>query len=474
MKLRVKFLISLSALSLVFSLVMVADRTMGFKRTMLERTQDRTEYLLEFIAELSSHYLEIGNTDRLKEVLKSFDHFKNITYLKVSDAQGRPIYRMAEPGLKLVDKEPDADVFHPLDDVFDTGREIISKGEVVGYLQLGVSTKGVDEAVANLAWRGTLIGFFFTAFITFLAWLLSIKLGRELTWLSGLAENIESERLPELPSGALGSDTGDIARTLKTLHGRLREEEKKRRESEILKNDFFEMTVHDLKQPVTALKAAMDLLLSEEDRKLYDKKQIESLSKIAKTSLSMLTTMITDVLNTAKLNNPQYQPERERIDLQSFLNGCAPENAASVAAAGKRWEYAFGPELAGCWIFGDTDLIRRVIGNLVLNAIQYTPEGGAIKLGARRHDADRAAIYVSDEGEGIPDSFRQEIFKKYSTMSRSSKNLGLGLAFCKMAADRHSAFLDVQSETGKGTEIRFVVPVYSPADRGTRAAKGDK
>ena len=232
--------------------------------------------------------------------------------------------------------------------------------------------------------------------------------------------------------------------------------------------------MHDLKQPVTALKASMDLLLSDEDRKLYDKKQVEGLTKIARTSLAMLTTMITDVLNTAKLNNPQYQPERERINLESFLKECAPENAASVAAAGKRWEYEVGPELAGCWIFGDTDLIRRVIGNLVLNAIQYTPEGGAIKLGARLHDADRAAIYVSDEGEGIPDSFRQEIFKKYSTMSRSSKNLGLGLAFCKMAADRHSAFLDVRSEAGKGTEIRFVVPVYCPSDRGGKRAKGTK
>lgn len=474
MKLRLKFLIAVSALSIVFSLVMVADRTLGFKRTMLERTQDRTEYLIEFITELSSHYLETGNTARLKEVLKSFDHFKNISYMKVSDSQGRLLYRMAEPGLKLVNKPRDSDVFHPGDDIFDTGREIISKGEVVGHLQLGLSTKGVDEAVANLAWRATLIGFTFTAFITFAAWLLSIKLGRELTWLSGIAENIESEKLPELPSGALGSDTGDIARTLKTLHGRLRDEEEKRRQSEVLKNDFFEMTVHDLKQPVTALKAAMDLLLSEEERKHYDKKQVESLSNIARTSLAMLTTMITDVLNTAKLNNPQYQPERERIDLQSFLNECAPENAASVAAAGKRWEYEFGPELAGCWIFGDTDLIRRVIGNLVLNAIQYTPEGGAIKLGARRHDHDHAAIYVSDEGEGIPDSFRQEIFKKYSTMSRSSKNLGLGLAFCKMVAGRHSSFMDVKSETGKGTEIRFIIPVYCPADREAKAVKEEK
>jgi len=466
MKLRTKFLITVSALSLAFSLVMVADRALGFRQAMLERTQDRTDYLVEFITELSSHYLETGNTARLKELLKSFDHFHNISYLKVLDSEGALIYRMAGPGLKLTDKEPDLDVFHSGDGFFDTRREIISGGTVLGHVYLGVSVKGVDDAVAALAWRAALIGVAFTAFITFAAWLLSFKLGKELTWLLDLAENVKSEKLPELPSGSLGSDTGNIASTLKDLHGRLRREEGRRLEAEAQRNDFFEMTVHDLKQPVTALKAAMDLLLSEEERKSYSPKQVESLSNIARTSLSLLTTMISDVLNTAKLNNPQYQPERERVDLEAFLKDCAPENAASVAAAGKKWEYEFPPELSGCWIFGDQDLIRRVVGNLVLNAIQYTPEGGKIKLGARLHDADRAAIYVSDEGQGIPDGFRQEIFKKYSTMSRSSKNLGLGLAFCKLAADRHSAFLDVHSQQGKGTEISFVIPVYCPAGRG--------
>jgi signal transduction histidine kinase len=474
MKLRSKFLIAVSALSLIFSLVMVVDRTLGFRHAMLERTQDRTDYLAEFITELSAHYLETGNTPRLKELLRSFDHFQNISYLKVVDARGAIVYRMAGPGFKLTDKAPDQDVFHTVDEIFDTSREIFSGGAALGHVYLGVSVKGVDEAVAALAWRAGLIGVGFTAFITFAAWLLSIKLGKELTWLLDIAENVKSEKLPELPSGALGSDTGNIASTLKDLHGRLRLEEGRRLEAETQRNDFFEMTVHDLKQPVTALKAAMDLLLSEEERRNYSPKQVESLSNIARTSLSLLTTMITDVLNTAKLNNPQYQPERERVDLQAFLKRCAPENAASVAAAGKKWECEFAPELSGCWIFGDQDLIRRVIGNLVLNAIQYTPEGGKIKLGARLHDADRAAIYVSDEGEGIPDGFRREIFKKYSTMSRSSKNLGLGLAFCKLAADRHSAFLDVKSEQGKGTEISFVIPVYCPASRAGQDGEGQR
>lgn len=471
MKLRIRFIVVVSIVSVVFSITMLAERAASFRRAMLERAQDRADYLSDFITELSAHYLQTGNTPRLKEILRSFDNFKSISYLKVSDAEGRLIYRMVEPGRKFAEKIPDSDVFHPDDEVFDTAREIVSGGVTLGRVHLGMSIKGINDAVRNLAWRGALIGLVFTIFIAFTAWLLSIKLGRELSWLLDIAENVESEKLPNLPSGSLGSDTGSIARTLSDLHGRLRREEGRRQAAEADRNDFFEMTVHDLKQPVTALKAALDLLLSEEERRQYDKRQIQSLTRIARTSLGMLTTMITDVLNTAKLNNPQFQPERERIDLESFLKGCVPENSASVTAAGKKWAYEFSPELSGAWIFGDADLVRRVIGNLVLNAIQYTPEGGMIKLGARIHDRDRAAIYVSDEGEGIPDNFRQEIFKKYRTMGKSSTNLGLGLAFCKLAAERHSAFLDVKSESGKGTEISFVIPAYCPSRAATDKAK---
>lgn len=128
-----------------------------------------------------------------------------------------------------------------------------------------------------------------------------------------------------------------------------------------------------------------------------------------------------------------------------------------------KWHFSLPEDIGNAWIFGDHDMLKRVIGNLVLNAIQYTPEGGAIKLGVRFSSADKAAIYVSDEGEGIPDSFREEIFKKYQGLGKSSKNIGLGLAFCKMVADTHAARIDVRSETGKGTEVSFVIPVSRAA-----------
>jgi len=271
--------------------------------------------------------------------------------------------------------------------------------------------------------------------------------------------NINSEVLPPEQQIDPATDIGKIELALRQTHARLREEEQRRKEAETQKDDFFAMTVHDLKQPLTSLKAAMDLLFSEEEVKRFTKDQIHSLSGIAGTSIRMLNSMVVDVLNTAKMKSRDYAPVKDRLSLADFMRECAEENSASVKAANKRWKFSLPEGIGDTWLFGDHDMLKRVIGNLVLNAIQYTPEGGAIRLGVRLPSDDRAYIYVSDEGEGIPDSFREEIFKKYQGLGKSSKNIGLGLAFCRMVAETQSARMDVRSEMGKGTEVSFIIPV---------------
>ncbi len=459
MKLRTKFILFTTVLVFVFSAVIIFDRVQSSREALLGRTQDRVDYITAFLTDMAGEALEKGETVRLKEKLKNFENFKQIAYLRVSDTRGHVLYRRAEPGISIENRTADKDIFDVTDKVFDTRSDIVRNGSRYGYMEMGVSVTGISEITENLMWRGIAISLIFIAVIMLVVWLLTLRLGRELSALNELAENVNADTLPAEDAFSHGTETWKIAQTLAGLHSRLKEEETRRGNAETQKDDFFSMTVHDLKQPVTALKASLDLLLSEEESKTFSKEQLRNLAQIARTSLGMLVTMIGDVLNTAKLNNADYQPEKERLVLEDFLRECAGENAASVRAAGKRWALALAPEIKGAWLFGDHDLIKRVIGNLVLNAIQYTPAGGAIKLGARIRENGKAAIYVSDEGEGIPENFREEIFRKYSTMGKSYKNIGLGLAFCKMVADRHAAMLDVQSETGKGTEISFIIPV---------------
>ena len=465
MTLKSRFVFYTAGFSALFTIFMVYDRVRTAKNEMLDRENRKTEYIVSFVTDVTADRLETGAAADLVKILKGFEHFERISYLRVSDSRGKILYRMAHPGIHIDDRVPDADIFSSADNVYDVARDIVRDDQLLGTIQLGMSIEGVRESVQTLMWRGIAVGSAFFILLTSLIWLLTVKLGRRLDGLLTLAGQMNSEELPREPQLDPRTDIGRIALSLRETHARLKAEERRRKEAETQKDDFFAMTVHDLKQPLTSLKAATDLLFSEEEVKNFSKEQVRSLATIARTSLRMLNSMVVDVLNMAKIRSRDYTPEKNRVPLAEFMRECAEENSISVKAANKKWRFSLPEDIGDTWIFGDHDMLKRVIGNLVLNAIQYTPEGGAIKLGLRFPSADRAAIYVSDEGEGIPDNFREEIFKKYQGLGKSSKNLGLGLAFCKMVADTHSARIDVISEVGKGTDVSFVIP----ASRGAGA-----
>ena len=459
MTLKTRFVFYTAVISALFTIFMVYDRVRTARSEMLDRAGSKAEYIVSFITEVAADRLRTGAYADLERVLKGFEHFERISYLRVSDSRGKILYRMALPGIRIDDRLPDADIFSSPDAIYDIKRDIVRDDLLLGEIRLGMSIEGIRESVQTLLWRGITVGSAFFLLLTAVIWLLTLKLGRRLDAVLSLAENINSEVLPPEQQIDPATDIGKIELALRQTHARLREEEQRRKEAETQKDDFFAMTVHDLKQPLTSLKAAMDLLFSEEEVKRFTKDQIHSLSGIAGTSIRMLNSMVVDVLNTAKMKSRDYAPVKDRLSLADFMRECAEENSASVKAANKRWKFSLPEGIGDTWLFGDHDMLKRVIGNLVLNAIQYTPEGGAIRLGVRLPSDDRAYIYVSDEGEGIPDSFREEIFKKYQGLGKSSKNIGLGLAFCRMVAETHSARMDVRSEMGKGTEVSFIIPV---------------
>jgi len=459
MTLKNKFILFTAAISAVFTAVMVYDRVRTAREEMFGRAASRAEYITSFITDVTAERLQSGSRSDLSGILKGFSHFEGISYLRVSNSRGEIIYRQAHPGIHISDRRPDADIYNSADDIYDVERDIVRDDRTLGSIQLGLSIADIRRSAQVLLWRGIAAGVFFFLFLVAVIWLLTRKLGRQLDALLALASSLESEELPQEPRLDPRTDTGKVAAALRDLHARLRAEEKKRIEAETQKDDFFAMTVHDLKQPLTSLKAAIDLLFSEEEIKDYSKEQIRSLSSIAATSLRMLNSMVVDVLNTAKIKSRGYSSEKERLPLAGFMRECAEENSASVTAAGKKWRFSMPEDTADAWLFADHDMLKRVVGNLVLNAIQYTPEGGVIKLGLRFPSPGKAAIYVSDEGAGIPDDFREQIFEKYRGLGKSSKNIGLGLAFCRLVAETHSAIMDVQSEPGKGTEVSFIIAV---------------
>jgi two-component system, NtrC family, sensor histidine kinase KinB len=111
-------------------------------------------------------------------------------------------------------------------------------------------------------------------------------------------------------------------------------------------------------------------------------------------------------------------------------------------------------------LYVDSDMIIRVLINLMENAVKYTPEGGAIHLKATS-DENNAYFTISDSGPGIPPDKKASIFDKFSRVKYQDapKGVGLGLAFCRLAVEAHGGDIHVESEEGKGSDFIVRLPL---------------
>ena len=106
-------------------------------------------------------------------------------------------------------------------------------------------------------------------------------------------------------------------------------------------------------------------------------------------------------------------------------------------------------------------MIKRVLGNLVNNALKYSEQSGTITVAAA-HEGEGALlkVCVSDRGPGIPERFRKSIFEKYRRVEgTSSKGLGLGLAFCRLAVEAHGGRIWVAEGYDEGARFCFTLPL---------------
>jgi len=122
----------------------------------------------------------------------------------------------------------------------------------------------------------------------------------------------------------------------------------------------------------------------------------------------------------------------------------------------------------GLTVQADEDLLRRVVVNLLGNAIKFTPDGGRITLSAKV-DTQGLTFSVVDNGPGIPPEDQARIFDKFGQAAahrdRRKYSTGLGLAFCKMVVEAHGGRIWVESEVGKGSAFHVFIPVRPPGNR---------
>jgi signal transduction histidine kinase len=147
--------------------------------------------------------------------------------------------------------------------------------------------------------------------------------------------------------------------------------------------------------------------------------------------------------------------KREAVDVPVLVTSSLAAFQSAADAAGVRLIADLEPDLPA--IEADPARIRGVLGNLLSNAIRYTPSGGTVTASARR-SGDSVTFAVRDTGHGIPDELRPRIFDRF-VKGPGSPGSGLGLAIAKDVVSAHRGTIEAVSDPGKGTEIRFTLPV---------------
>jgi signal transduction histidine kinase len=148
------------------------------------------------------------------------------------------------------------------------------------------------------------------------------------------------------------------------------------------------------------------------------------------------------------------------VDVPLLLGELEAEWRVRVQRAGSELRTEAPP---GLQVEGDAQLIRRVLGNLVGNALVHGGIPVNVEVVAEAlPDDEGVRIEVSDDGVGIADAFHDVIFRKFGSVrnpeERSSRSWGLGLAFCRLAVEAHGGRIWVESREGEGSSFRFTLP----------------
>jgi two-component system, NtrC family, sensor histidine kinase KinB len=223
---------------------------------------------------------------------------------------------------------------------------------------------------------------------------------------------------------------------------------------ESMREDLTNTMVHDLRNPATVVLGALDLLESEELS--ADQQEIVS---VAQQGGQRLLNLVTAILDVNRLEGGQMPLEREPVRLQ-VIAGEALE-LQSILAKDKHQTLENGIDPDFPLVVIDVELVRRVLQNLIGNAVKFTPPGGSIRVEARVDPANsrQAVITVADNGPGVALDIQPRLFQKFVTGRVRGRGSGLGLAFCRLVAEAHGGNIWVESLPGHGAKFMFTLPI---------------
>lgn len=267
---------------------------------------------------------------------------------------------------------------------------------------------------------------------------------------------------------ALKASEEDLKKTL----GDLKQAYAKLQQLDRLKSDFLSVASHELKTPLTSIKAAASVFLkkrsgcelSEEERELFN---------IILANTDRQSRIVNDLLDLAKIEAGVIKMDKEKVNLVDLVRETVSSFRFQVEEKAIRQNILTAED--PIVISADTERIRRVLTNLIDNAIYFTPLKGEVTVRIDKIGDFEVKVSIADTGIGIEQKDIKRIFSKFykvqNPQARKKGGTGLGLVIAKEIVEAHGGRIGVESEVGQGSLFYFILPMFNGGAEGKGGEK---
>jgi len=278
--------------------------------------------------------------------------------------------------------------------------------------------------------------------------------------LTGLLATQESKRRAQV-DGA-NTQNARLAQDLQAantdLEARMTAAAAELRQAQTLKDELYQMLMHDLKSPLGTMISALHIL---RDTLPQEADAAHAALEAARKAGERQTTLLENLLDLQRLRAGALPLNPEPLDVGALLHALVVQLGPRADVKTIQVEEHLPPALP--IVYADRMLITRVIANLLDNAYKFTPRHGNITVTAEA-GPEALRVTVADTGPGVPGSAREAIFEKYRQIvtgeAGARDGTGLGLAFCKMALQAHGGQISVGSSPSAGAQFEFTLPLH--------------
>jgi signal transduction histidine kinase len=337
---------------------------------------------------------------------------------------------------------------------------------------------GVQSAILYAsAWRQLMgyavIGLIVVFCTVTAALLIARSIGRPVRLLNLAAEEFGGGNFSARARAAGRDEISRLGMNFNAMAERLQKREERFAELDRLKSEFVSTVSHELRTPLTTIKALTRLLMREGLDETKRREYIETISVECDRQIDL----VLNLLDLSRIEGGVLRVTHERVDVQELISSVVKSETRS--AEKRRHDLRFDPNLEVPPVCGDPKELRRVLSNIVENAIKYTPDGGSIVLSALQQDG-QVAINVADNGRGIPPEDMPILFDKFhrgrpaphSEAMRGAttdaefledadvSGVGLGLYLARNVMEQMGGRITVESQVGQGSTFKLHLPVW--------------